>query len=87
MAALSLSVMFAGKCAGPITPNQAVELETFHDLANRGQVGKRRLPLRGRDTIGSELAGADLRRPRDKTDEHHVDLAAEHIGERRRGSL
>ena len=39
MAVLSLSVMFAGRFAGPNTPNHAVEFKSFHYLANCGQIG------------------------------------------------
>ena len=87
IAEFSFCVVAGGNFAGPNTPNHALELETGDDLGDRRHVREGGVPLRAGDAIGAQLPGANLRRPGDNTDEHQIDLAAEHIGERRRGSF
>src|SRR5215475_7340311 len=77
--------------SGTLGPREYTEpcrrFEALHHLADCWQVGKQLLPLRAGDAIAAQLAGAHLRRAGDETYEHHVDLAAKQVGQRRRRAL
>ena len=87
MTALSLSVIASGRWAGANTPNQALELKSWDRLSDRRQVRKERMPLHAGHAVSAKFPRADLFGSCHQADEHEIDLGAQQVCQRRRGSL
>ena len=85
MTPLSFSVIASGRWAGANTPNHALELKSWDRLSDRRQIRKERMPLHAGHAVSAEFPGADLFGSCHQADEHEIDLAAQQVGQRRRG--